>query len=152
MWSFVGRGGLWVVGQVLLLGLYVVALWETTTLAPALRMLGALLAAAGLFLFAGGVGALGTHLTPYPEPTRHGRLVRSGVYGMVRHPIYGGSAIAAIGLALVVASWWAVVVGAVLLVYFRLKAGAEEHRLLAVYPDYARYRSEVRAMLVPFIL
>jgi protein-S-isoprenylcysteine O-methyltransferase Ste14 len=44
---------------------------------------------------------LGQNLTPLPHPRDEGQLVRTGIYGIVRHPMYIGVSY----LALAYASW-----------------------------------------------
>lgn len=152
MQSFVDKGGLWVAAQGVFFLAYPWSLLARTELPAWLRFVGGAVAVAGIALVTGGIGALGKDATPFPEPTRDGRLVDAGVYGLVRHPIYGGLGLLCIGLGIVWPSWWAAGLGLGLLVFFRFKAAGEEKRLLAVYPQYARYRSDVRAMLVPYVL
>jgi protein-S-isoprenylcysteine O-methyltransferase Ste14 len=44
---------------------------------------------------------LGQNLTPLPHPRDDGQLVQTGIYGLVRHPLYSG----VISLALAYAGW-----------------------------------------------
>lgn len=150
--EFSRRGGWWVAGQIGLFGAYAWALGYGRGVPIGLAALGWLLAAAGAGLGIGGLTALGSNLTPYPQPLDHGRLVEHGVYRAVRHPIYGGVICGAIGLALARGSWPALALALAILVFFWLKAGREERRLAASYPDYGAYQARVRARLVPWIL
>lgn len=104
----------------------------------------------GLLLALGGAGFLGRNLTALPQPKADSKLVTTGPYAFVRHPIYGG---------LVLLGWaWAVLweapvplTGAlVLTLFFRLKAHQEEKRLVLRYPDYVLYRKRTRA-LIPWV-
>ena len=54
---------------------------------------------AGAVLVVLGIGELqrGQAMTPLPRPRDDGRLVESGVYRLVRHPIYGGLIVGAVG-------------------------------------------------------
>jgi len=75
------------------------------------------------------------------------RVVHSGPYRWVRHPLYVGELIAAAGLALVAgtavaAGLWLVLCG--LQVY---RAGHEEAVLAAALPDYVGYRARTAALL-----
>jgi protein-S-isoprenylcysteine O-methyltransferase Ste14 len=97
-----------------------------------------------------GVVDLRENLTAVPRPVEGGRLIDTGAYGMVRHPIYTGIVAAAIGWGLATASPAALVAAALLGGFFDLKSRREEAWLLAAYPDYAAYRERVRK-LVPFI-
>ena len=53
----------------------------------------------GVALVFGGLGvfAIRAYLTPLPYPVAHNQLVRSGVYGLVRHPLYSSQLFAALG-------------------------------------------------------
>ena len=97
-----------------------------------------------------GVVGLRENLTAVPRPIEGGRLIDSGVYGLVRHPIYTGIVTAALGWGLATASPTALAAAVLLGCFFDLKARREEAWLLAAYPTYAAYRTRVRK-LVPFI-
>lgn len=97
-----------------------------------------------------GVVGLRENLTAVPRPVEGGRLIESGVYGLVRHPIYTGIITAALGWGLATASPAALLVAVLLGGLFDLKARREEAWLLAAYPAYAAYRARVRK-LVPFL-
>ena len=91
--------------------------------------------------FAGlGLVGLRENLTAVPRPVEDGRLIDTGVYGLVRHPIYTGIILAAVGWGLVTASPPALLVAFGLGVFFDLKSRREEAWLLAAYPAYADYR------------
>ena len=148
------RGEGWVVLQ----GAFFVGVWAAGLLGPAWgdpwRTAGA---AVGVALIAlGVVGALlglvglRENLTAVPRPVEGGRLIDSGVYGVVRHPIYTAIVTAGLGWGLATASPMALLAAALLGCFFDLKAQREEAWLLAAYPGYAAYRARVRK-LVPFL-
>lgn len=56
---------------------------------------------AGLAMFITGVVALGSSLTPFPKPSEHSTLRSGGAYRLVRHPIYGGVLLLALGWSVV---------------------------------------------------
>lgn len=108
----------------------------------------ALVSGVGLLL-AGGAG-LGKQLTPFPRPVETGVLRQDGVYGFVRHPIYGGVLLLLLG--------WALVSSPLTLIPFLLAAGffdakrrREEMWLVAKYPEYAAYSERVPRRFVPFV-
>lgn len=109
-----------------------------------IRWLGAPLIVAGIGLALWGVRALGPSLTPGTEPLPGARLVTSGAYRHVRHPIYGGIVLALMGYTLAWSSWTlALVVGLLARTYFHAKAKAEERWLVRRYPAYAAYMRQV---------
>ncbi|HPJ54131.1 MAG TPA: proton-conducting transporter membrane subunit, partial [Flavobacteriales bacterium] len=117
-----------------------------TLLGWALMGLGSALALAAVLRF-GGSGFLGL------TQERNVGLVRSGLHGRVRHPIYLGVLVALAGWLIV--SWipatWVVV--AITVLYLPIGIRLEEHKLIAEFgEDYRRYRREVPALfprLVP---
>lgn len=152
----VARGDGWVVGQALLLATIVITglagpAWEGLT--PWLGIpLGALLLALGALLALVGVRGLGPSLSPFPRPRRAGDLVSHGIYGRVRHPIYGGLMLAAPGWALLTTSIAALVLSLLLVVFLVLKARHEEELLTRRYPGYAEYRRSVRRRFLPWLI
>jgi protein-S-isoprenylcysteine O-methyltransferase Ste14 len=93
---------------------------------------------------------LGQNLTPLPHPRDEGQLVKTGVYGLVRHPMYSG----VIYLALAYGSWqmsWVHLVGSIILfVFFDAKSRKEEVWLIEKFTDYASYSNSVKK-LIPWI-
>ena len=57
----------------------------------------------------------------------------------MRHPIYTGVLVAALGLVLRSGSWLHVVIGVATFAYFDRKAAWEEGQLRNHYPDYRSY-------------
>ncbi len=115
------------------------------------RPLGWLLLAAG---FAQGIASfqrLGRMTTPYPEPIPDGALIDRGIYGLVRHPMYGSLILLTLGAGLVLGSPGGLVAWPGLVAFFALKARHEEALLDASYPSYADYRRRVRRRFVPWI-
>jgi protein-S-isoprenylcysteine O-methyltransferase Ste14 len=108
-----------------------------------------LLLGGGAFAVLGIVG-LRENLTPNPRPREGGRLVDTGIYGIVRHPIYTGVIAAAAGWSLLAASLPGLGLAVLLAVFFDTKARREEAWLAAAYPAYPAYRRRVRK-LVPFV-
>jgi protein-S-isoprenylcysteine O-methyltransferase Ste14 len=86
---------------------------------------------------------LGGSLTPSPIPRASGQLATSGVYRLVRHPIYSALLLIGLGLAIRGASLWHGLVLAGLVVLLQLKARAEEAMLLKKFQGYASYAARV---------
>lgn len=110
-------------------------------------VVGIVLAAAGIVLAGRGMLELGSALSPLPEPRARAGLVDSGVYGLVRHPIYGGLILVAAGWSLVNASLMALAWTIVLAGFMTLKSVREEVLLEARYPTYPSYRARTRRFI-----
>jgi protein-S-isoprenylcysteine O-methyltransferase Ste14 len=113
---------------------------------------GAVLAGAGGGLGAGGLLALGGQLTPFPAPLRDGSLVERGAYRLVRHPIYGGIVLGALGVSLADGNWPALALTGALAGLFWAKSWVEEGMLATQFATYAAYRARVRRRLIPWVL
>lgn len=148
------RGEGWVAIQVVLFAILALAgtagpAWGDPWLAAG-RLAGATLVGTGLVVAVLGLVGLRENLTAVPRPVEGGRLVESGIFGLVRHPIYTGIVAAALGWGLMTASPPALVVVLGLGIFFDLKSRREEAWLLAAYPAYGDYRRRVRK-LIPFV-
>ena len=118
------------------------------------RAMGALaglaLIAAGVALIAGGVVGLRRQLTAFPRPVANGELIEGGAFGLVRHPMYGGLVLLAVGWGLLTASVSTLLCALVLALFFDLKSRREEAWLGEVFPTYAEYRRRT-PRLIPWI-
>jgi protein-S-isoprenylcysteine O-methyltransferase Ste14 len=145
-------------GWVLIQGLLFVLIVAAGAVGPAwsgpARMVGLVvgvaLILAGLALVLGGIAALRSQLTPLPRPVPGGRLIVDGVFGLVRHPIYGGGVLVALGWGLVMASPLALAGALGLALFVDLKARREEAWLEQEFAGYAAYRRGTRR-LIPWI-
>lgn len=148
------RGQGWVAGQAVILGLiatcgFIGPPWPDPV-ASTLRIVGVIVGVAGCALAAAGGMRLGRSLTALPMPKDDASLSDRGVYGLVRHPMYGGVLLAAIGWSLV-ATPVALIPTALGVVFLELKSEREEALLVERYPDYRSYRQRVRWKFVPGI-
>ena len=150
--NFLERGGFWVLGQSVLLcvvvagGVFYRNQWHSL----ALTYVGAflLLIAAGCGL--AGAASLGRNLTPFPKPSAGSRLVQTGIYGLMRHPLYTAVFCGSAGWALVRESWPALIAALALAPLLDAKARREERWLRQRYADYERYEQRVRRF-IPWI-
>ena len=146
-----GRGEAWFAGQMALLAAIALAPrrlpglpeWPAWAARPS-QIAGLLLGAVGGLVALAGARTLGPNLTPFPRPRDEGALVQDGVYKLVRHPIYAGLLLGALGWSLLRRSFPALVLALVLALFFDRKARREEVWLLEKFPEYAEYRARVR--------
>jgi len=96
------------------------------------------------------VAGLGRTLTASPVPKPGGELVTTGIYAWVRHPIYTGIILAALGLAYIGASVGHLIAAGGLIVLLMVKSRLEERMLLAQYRDYAAYAARVGRLIPGF--
>lgn len=154
-----GRRGEYLVAIqfVMMFGFVLVPAWNpwvapgiAASLAPLRWVLG--LACAGVALVLGGVGFFNIrpYLTPLPYPVNHNRLVRHGVYAVVRHPLYSSLLFAALGWVAFTLSLSHLALLAIGFAFFDFKASKEEAWLTERHPEYADYARAVRK-LIPWI-
>jgi protein-S-isoprenylcysteine O-methyltransferase Ste14 len=79
------------------------------------------------------------------------RVIDTGPYAHVRHPMYSGTVLFFVGAPLLLGSWWGVVLAPLFVGLFAIRAGIEERALLTGLPGYADYTARVRYRLVPGI-
>jgi protein-S-isoprenylcysteine O-methyltransferase Ste14 len=140
------RGEGWVLVQGVLLVLVAAAGWSlgpdwSGSVRTATTAVGVVSLIGGVFLAVRGVVDLREAITPLPRPRDEGELVETGVYALVRHPIYSGVILTAFGWAMFRASLIAIALTIVLAAFFRLKSTREEEWLEGRYPGYAAYRA-----------
>ena len=85
------------------------------------------------------------------QDERGQRVVSSGPYWFVRHPGYVGLILEAIGVPLLLGSWWALIPGVAGAVCMAIRTSFEDRMLRAELPGYQDYAQRVRYRLVPGI-
>ncbi len=144
------RGEAWVIAQFLLLLTMAVLPPTGPALPVGLHFLAWPIGLSGLILMGVGAVALGSSLTVLPRPKPDGRFVAQGIYRVVRHPIYDGVILLALGWAVWRTSLLHLALTAILALFFQAKARREEEWLIERFPEYADYRRRVRAF-IPWI-
>lgn len=114
------------------------------------QVVGAVLMIGGGSFLLAGIVRLGRSLTPLPYPKVGAKLVQTGPFALVRHPLYSGGLLFAIGWALFVRGWLTLGYAALLFVLLDVKSRQEERWLSEKYPEYPAYQRRVRK-LIPFL-
>lgn len=137
---------------VLLLGLCAAFLSSAGTPAV-LGTTGRFLGMTGIFL---GVGIalrafrdLGASFRVSPEPKSDAVLVRHGIYGVLRHPMYTSAVAASVGMLWIRPSPRVLVASALVVGFYLVKARYEEGRLRRRYPSYGDH-ADVTFGVIPW--
>jgi protein-S-isoprenylcysteine O-methyltransferase Ste14 len=140
------RGGGWVVGQSVLMAGAILAsvLWRDHWYSAWTFGFGLALFATGGIVGVLGVLHLGRNRTPFPRPLADSDLVETGVYSLVRHPLYLSVMLACLGWAGIWSSGPGLALALVLIGYLDAKARREERWLLERYPGYRTYADRVK--------
>ena len=78
-------------------------------------------------------------------------LVSTGLYGLVRHPMYTGNVIMMVGVPLALDSYWGLVFVIPGLIALVLRIGDEEQLLGQELNGYREYAQQVHYRLVPYV-
>jgi protein-S-isoprenylcysteine O-methyltransferase Ste14 len=155
--SFAERGGWWVVGQLVLMAIYVLALVGTDPVQEGVglgfaRGTGVALMVAAVVIGVWSFTLMGRSISIFPAPLSDAELVRRGPFRLVRHPIYLAVIIGFVGLALAALNPFALVIALVFVPFFMAKTGHEEDLLVQQFPEYREYRSTVPYRLIPWVM
>ena len=152
--SFGERGEWWVVAQGALFVAAIVAPGKGGAWSPGWRRVGRVvgvpLAVAGVAMARAASHDLGENLTPLPHPKEDATLVRDGIYGVVRHPIYSSAILITLGAGLLTGNRTRALLAAVFFAFFDAKARREEAWLTEKFPAYPAYRRSVKK-LIPLV-
>jgi protein-S-isoprenylcysteine O-methyltransferase Ste14 len=141
------RGEGWVIGQLVLIGLLVVLglprlpdLWPVDLVGWLAFFVGVAALGLGAWMVIRAVQDLGSSLTALPRPRDDAQFVESGIYARIRHPIYAGLILAALGWSLLTRSVPALGAALALALFLDAKARREEAWLIERYASYPAYR------------
>lgn len=151
------RGTSWVVGQVLLFGLFLASViggGEPPDVPGIVfaQITGVLVALGGAVFSVWAFRYHGANLTPFPRPVDDMPLIEDGPYRYVRHPMYTGIIVFTLGVGLAYANPVTMLSSVAFTVFFMAKSGYEEELLVAHVPGYRDYRSAVPWRLIPYLL
>ena len=83
----------------------------------------------------------------YPEQ----KVISTGLYALVRHPMYRGGFFLFVGMCLSLGSWWDFFVFLLMVPALIWRIFDEEKLLAKELPSYLEYRNKVRRRLIPFV-
>lgn len=79
------------------------------------------------------------------------KVVDTGLYGIVRHPMYMATILLFLMMPLVLGSWYALIVFAFYPAIIIVRLKDEEELLTRELPGYAAYKQKVRYRILPFL-
>ena len=123
--------------------------WSRLHLPPSLRWAGAATGFASLPLFYRIFGSLGENVTPTAGTRKDHKLVTTGPYRWVRHPLYSAGAAFAVALNLLVANWFTTASGTTALTLLLMRLPKEEEELIERFGDEYREYAERTGRLFP---
>ena len=79
------------------------------------------------------------------------KLIDTGLYGHVRHPLYSGAILMILGLPIALGSWISLIPTAIGIVSLIIRIKFEEEMLIKGMDGYEEYRIRVKYKLIPKI-
>jgi protein-S-isoprenylcysteine O-methyltransferase Ste14 len=79
------------------------------------------------------------------------RVIDTGLYGIVRHPMYFAVTLLYLAIPLVLGSWWALMVMSPCVLLLALRIENEEQVLHQGLPGYTDYTDRVRYRMIPWV-
>jgi protein-S-isoprenylcysteine O-methyltransferase Ste14 len=122
--------------------------WPTVPLAVAI--FGNVLVAIG-FYFIFLVYKENTFSSATIEVARNQRVISTGPYALVRHPMYASAFLYVLGTPLALGSYWGLLAVALMLVALIWRLLDEEEFLASNLPGYTEYQKKIRYRLVPHV-
>jgi protein-S-isoprenylcysteine O-methyltransferase Ste14 len=126
--------------------------YQASHVPPWLQAVGALAITATMY-----IGYLSFRENTFAAPVvkiqaeRGHRVVTTGPYAHVRHPLYAGAILYLFGIPLLLGSWYGLLAAPILIAALALRAVKEEQTLCAELPGYAEYAANVRYRLIPMV-
>ncbi len=83
---------------------------------------------------------LNRNLTMLPSPVKNSKLITTGVFKYIRHPIYTGIFLFALGWAMFKYNFDQLIISLLILLLFEIKSNYEEKKLKDRFPEYDKYK------------
>lgn len=125
--------------------------WLTFEVADALRYVGLVLHAGGNVLAFLAVRALGKQYSGYVTLQDDHQLVQTGIYGVIRHPIYLRALMVSVGLPLVFRSWLVLPTVVLVVLFVNLRIRMEEKLLAEHFGEAFDVYKQRTFRLLPYV-
>ena len=97
------------------------------------------------------VSKVNTYAAANVRVEKEQKVISTGLYGIVRHPMYLGALILVLGTPLALGSWWGLVSVLVFIVLLAIRTFIEEKTLRTGLRGYNDYATRVRYRLIPMV-
>lgn len=121
--------------------------WYTFEVGYNLKLFSYLAKIVGFFIIAISIFQLRKQLSPFPSPREGGKLIISGIFKYIRHPIYSGLLLLFFGFAFYQGSFYKMIIAFLLLILFYYKSIYEEKQLSHKFKNYVNYRKDAGRFL-----
>lgn len=114
--------------------------------------IGGMLVVTGIIVRAKAIHTLGKYFTTVVQTTTEHKLVKEGMYSIIRHPSYLGTFIGMVGAGIFLQTWRGAIIAAIaILIAYHIRIKAEESELVRSFgQDYLDYQKETQRM-IPFV-
>jgi protein-S-isoprenylcysteine O-methyltransferase Ste14 len=79
------------------------------------------------------------------------KVISTGPYAIIRHPMYAGALVMLLGIPIALGSWWGLVVIVAMMPALIWRLFDEEKFLARKLPGYLEYQKQVRYRLIPLV-
>lgn len=137
--------------QMVLFLLYTLDLWVVALDIPVIvKQIGAIVASVGVLVIVISMLQLNKNLSPFPTPKTDGELITTGLFSLIRHPIYTGIITMCLGYGIFQANSWKLLITLILYIFFYIKSTYEESMLITRFKDYNNYKLTTGRFLPAF--
>lgn len=119
-------------------------------LIPAVHYIGVTLILIGALLFTVIIISFGQMMTPNPVPRESAVLKTTGIYGIVRHPMYFTVLVLLLGVILYFQAFYSLLWLLIAFFFLVYKITKEETFLLKKFPEYQKYRESTKR-IIPYL-
>ena len=117
---------------------------EIIQVSSVFRYLGNLIIMISSFVMLISIKELGNNLSPLPKPIKNGNLITSGIYALMRHPMYYSLISISFGVFITKLSFYYLSLTICLVLVIKYKIILEEKHLNTKFKNYLLYKQKVK--------
>ena len=117
---------------------------EIAKVNPIYNFLGLLIIITASIVLVKAIRDLGSNLSPLPRPINNGNLITSGIYNLIRHPMYYSLIFISFGIFITKLSFYYLFLTISLALIIKFKITLEEKYLNIKFKNYILYKKNVK--------